>query len=120
MQNKPGLSRSVLVAAVVFVNGLSAQELQPVLSTASAKAIVAGCEVYAEERGINVAIAVVGAGDVLFAFQRMDRVVPGAGDFAIWKATSSSNFGLSSKQLAAIVKESPELAANCCNKQVGG
>jgi glc operon protein GlcG len=111
MQNKPRQFFSALLTVSFFVSSVVAQELRPVLSTASAKAIIAGCEAYAVDKGIDVAIAVTGPGDALVAFQKMDGVVPGAGDVAILKAISSSIFGLSSKQFATIVNEKPAMAA---------
>jgi len=96
---------------VCIASGVLAQDLKPVLTAASAKTIVSGCEAYARETGIDIAIAVTGPGDILVAFARTDGAVPGAGEVAIWKAKSSSNFGLSSKQLAEIAIESPGVAA---------
>ncbi len=104
------LCGSVIVAASILVSALFAQELRPVLSTASAKAIVAGCEAYARGKKIDVAVAVTGPGDMLVAFQRMDGAVPGAGDVAIWKAISSSIFGLPTKRLATIAEDDPAVA----------
>ncbi|NCF74334.1 MAG: heme-binding protein [Gammaproteobacteria bacterium] len=72
------------------VVGASAQEKRPTLDAETAKAIVEGCEHYAASNDIAVAIAVAGPGELLAALLRMDDVVPGAVEVAIWKARSSA------------------------------
>ena len=89
---------------------VDAQELQPVLTMASAKAIVAGCEAFAQKHELYIVIAVIGPGKSLAAFLRMDGALPGAGEVAIWKATSSAIFGMPSKDFAEIAKTNPSFA----------
>ena len=89
---------------------VDAQELQPVLTMASAKAIVAGCEAFAQKHELHIVIAVIGPGKSLAAFLRMDGALPGAGEVATWKATSSAIFGIPSKDFADTAKTNPSFA----------
>jgi uncharacterized protein GlcG (DUF336 family) len=103
----------VIIAITSIATGsrrVAAQELQPVLTMAAAKAIVVGCEAYAQKHELLIVIAVMGPGKSLAAFSRMDRALPGAGEVAIWKATSSAIFGLPSKDFAELAKTNPSLA----------
>ena len=70
----------------------SAQDMRAALSAASAKAIVAGCEAYAGEKGWRLNIAVHDQGNNLIAFLRMDGAPLGSIDIAQWKANSSAAF----------------------------
>jgi len=99
-----GLAMSIMLSVITY-----GQQLRPVLSAETAKRIVAGCELFAREHGLRVAIAVAGPGDELVAFLRVDGAVPGAGEFAIWKAKSSASLGLATAQLAELAKATPAL-----------
>lgn len=101
------LAISCLMAEIGTVR---AQELQPVLSAASSRAIVAGCEAYALEHKLLIAIAVMGPGKILVAFQRLDGAIYGAGEIAIWKAGSSAALGISSKEFGAMAESNPQIA----------
>ncbi len=100
-----GLVMSIALSVMAY-----GQELRPVLSAETAKKIVAGCERFAREHDLKLAIAVVGPGETLVAFLRVDGAVPGAGEFALWKARSSASLGLATAQLAALAKATPALA----------
>ena len=103
----PGVLSITILLSIV---GASAQEHRATLDAENAKAIVAGCERYASDSGISVAIAVVGPGGILTALLRMDGVVPGAVEVAIWKARSSSSLGMSTADLASLAEETPAIA----------
>jgi uncharacterized protein GlcG (DUF336 family) len=59
---------------------------------------------------IAVAIAVAGPGELLAALLRMDDVVPGAVEVAIWKARSSSSLGMSTADLADLAAKTPSIS----------
>jgi uncharacterized protein GlcG (DUF336 family) len=94
----------VLITILLSVVGASAQEKRPTLDAETAKAIVEGCE------HIAVAIAVAGPGELLAALLRMDDVVPGAVEVAIWKARSSSSLGMSTADLADLAAKTPSIS----------
>ncbi len=108
--------RSVFASGVVLITillsnvGASAQEKRPTLDAETAKAIVEGCERYAASNNIAVAIAVAGPGELLAAVLRMDGVVPGAVEVAIWKARSSSSLGMSTADLADLAAKTPSVS----------
>jgi uncharacterized protein GlcG (DUF336 family) len=99
----------VLITILLSVVGASAQEKRPTLDAETAKAIVEGCEHYAASN-IAVAIAVAGPGELLAALLRMDDVVPGAVEVAIWKARSSSSLGMSTADLADLAAKTPSIS----------
>lgn len=109
--------RSVFAPGVILLTillsnvGTSAQEKRPTLDAETAKAIVEGCERYAATNDLAVAIAVAGPGELLAAVLRMDGVVPGAVEVAIWKARSSSSLGMSTADLADLAEKTPSIAA---------
>jgi len=81
------------LGAVAVVAGVSvAQEMRAVLTSASAKKIVAACETYANQNGLKVNIAVMDQGKNLMAFLRMEGAPIGSIDIAQWKANSSAAF----------------------------
>jgi len=100
----------VLITILLSVVGASAQEKRPTLDAETAKAIVEGCEHYAASNDIAVAIAVAGPGELLAALLRMDDVVPGAVEVAIWKARSSSSLGMSTADLADLAAKTPSIS----------
>jgi len=101
----------IITAIVLSYVGASAQESRPSLDAKTAKIIVAGCERYAASNDLSVAIAVAGPGELLAAVLRMDGVVPGAVEVAIWKARSSSSLGMSTAELASLAAETPTIAS---------
>ncbi|MEM8636071.1 MAG: heme-binding protein [Pseudomonadota bacterium] len=104
-------SLAVFVIATSLHNTVSAQETQPVLSAASASAIVAGCDAYAKERGWEVNIAVMDQGRNLMAFLRMDGAPLGSLEISQWKANASSSFPRPTKGAADRARELPAIAA---------
>ncbi len=108
------VKRLTLVAtiAVLFSHSVTlvAQEMRPALTSSSAKIILSGCEEFARKHHLQVAIAVLDQGKNLVAFLRMDRTVPGAGDIALWKATSSALFGASTQEFEAFAKNNPTIS----------
>ena len=78
----------------------AAQEMRPALTTASAKAIIAGCEAFASEKGWRLNIAVFDQGKNLLAFLRMDGSQLGSVDIAQWKANAAAAFPRSTKGAA--------------------
>lgn len=90
---------------------VQAQEMRPVLTAASAKAIIAGCEAYAEDKGWNLNIAVLDQGRNMQAFLRMDGAPLGSIEIANWKANSTSSFPRATKGAADRAREFPALAA---------
>ena len=100
------------MAATATLTGISAaQETRPALTSASAKAIVAGCEAYALEKGWKLNITVLDQGRNLMAFLRMDGAVLGTIEISQWKANASASFAGPTKGSAERAKEFPALAA---------
>ena len=86
------MAASALCGLSVAGIAASAQDMRAALDAASAKAIVAGCEAYAGEKGWRLNIAVHDQGNNLIAFLRMDGSPLGSIDIAQWKANSSAAF----------------------------
>ncbi len=107
----PGRRFLLLVLTFVCCTQAGSQQLHPLLNDGTAKEIVAGCEEFARENGLNVAIAVMGPGELLKAFLLMDGAVDGAGDVAIWKARSSSLLGMSTAKQAELAEESQAITS---------
>lgn len=105
--------QSKIFAACMCASTLSvtanAQTMQPVLSSASAKTIVAGCEAYALESGLKINIAVLDQGKNLMAFLRMDGAPLGSIDIAMWKANGSAAFPRPTKVTAERAKTVPAI-----------
>ncbi len=87
----------------------SAQEMRPALTTASAKAIVAGCEVFARKKGWRLNIAVLDQGKNLMAFLRMDGAQLGSIDIAQWKANAAAAFPRPTKGAAESARTFPAI-----------
>lgn len=83
---------------------LNAQEMRPALTTALAKEIINGCEVFAGEKGWRLNIAVYDQGKNMLAFLRMDGSQLGSIDIAQWKANAASAFPRSTKGAADTAK----------------
>jgi len=105
-----GLATSVLSVGLVMVP-VAAQEMRPVLSSASAQAIVDGCRVYANDKGWNLNIAVLDQGRNLQAFLRMDDAPLGSIEIAQWKANATASFPRATKGTAERARDFPALAA---------
>lgn len=88
---------------------LNAQEMRPALTTASAKAIVAGCEAFAADKGWRLNISVFDQGKNLLAFVRMDGAQLGSIDIAHWKANAAAAFPRSTKGAADSARTFPAI-----------
>lgn len=97
---------TLLIAAV---GAADAQDMRAALSAASAKAIIEGCEAFADEKGWRLNIAVHDQGDNLIAFLRMDGAPLGSKDIAQWKANSSAAFPRASKVTADRARDFPAI-----------
>ncbi len=86
-----------------------AQEMRPALTAASAKAIVAGCEAYATDKGWRLNIAVFDQGKNLMAFLRMDGAQLGSVDIAQWKANAAAAFPRPTKGAAESAQTFPAI-----------
>ncbi len=102
---------TVIVAAAVVIAPAAAQQMRPILTAASAKAIVAGCEVFAEENDLKVNVTVLDQGRNLLAFLRMDGAPLGSIEISQWKANSTASFPRATKGAAERAREFPALAA---------
>lgn len=87
----------------------SAQEMRPALTAASAKAIVAGCEAFAAQKGWRLNIAVFDQGKNLQAFLRMDGAQLGSIDIAQWKANAAAAFPRPTKGAAESARTFPAI-----------
>lgn len=103
--------RSAIAACVALVAVLpaQAQDMRAVLTSASAKAIVAGCEAYALENKLKVNIAVLDQGKNLMAFLRMEGAPVGSIDIALWKGNSSAAFPAATKGRFERAKDFPAI-----------
>ena len=111
LDRKLNLVRAVVIIVLILSNwSASAQTLRPVLTTASAKAIVAACEEYANDKDLQVVIAVVDPGEDLVAYLRMDKVAPGTADIALWKAVSAAVFATSTKVFGELASKNPAIS----------
>lgn len=99
------------LASLVFAASAStgAQEMRPSLTTASAKAIVAGCEAFAAQKGWRLNIAVFDQGKNLMAFLRMDGSQLGSVDIAQWKANAAAAFPRPTKGAAETARTFPAI-----------
>jgi uncharacterized protein GlcG (DUF336 family) len=112
VMNKVFFSAAVACCAWVGVAApAGAQEMRPALTAASAKAIVAGCEAYALEKGWALNIAVLDQGRNMIAFLRMDGSLLGSLEISRWKANASASFQGPTKTAAERAKEFPAFAA---------
>ena len=106
--------KSILVCAEGFLaaaGSAAAQDMRPALTASSAKAIVAGCEAHALEKGWKLNIAVLDQGRNLIAFLRMDGAPLGSLEISQWKANASASFPGPTKGAADRAQEFPALAA---------
>lgn len=94
-----------LASALAATAPLAAQEMRPALTSASAKAIVLGCEAFAKDKGIKVAITVLDHGGDPAAFLRMDGVNLGPVDISRWKADAAASWAWPTRQMSEIVSK---------------
>jgi uncharacterized protein GlcG (DUF336 family) len=99
------------LAALALTAGAQAQDMRPVLSDASAQAVISGCVALAEEEGWNLAIAVYDTGADLKAFRRMDDTQLGSTGIAMWKGEAVANFPFPTGAMAEAVESTPALAS---------
>ncbi len=100
---------SALAGNLVLGIQASAQEMRPVLTTASAQAIVRGCQSFAAAKGWRLNIAVYDQGKNLMAFLRMDGSQLGSIDIAQWKANAAAAFPRSTKGAADSSRDFPAI-----------
>lgn len=103
---KIAIAAGMTLATIVPAN---AQEMRAVLTSASAKAIVAGCEAYALENNLKVNIAVLDQGKNLMAFLRMEGAPVGSIDIAMWKGNASAAFPRATKGTFERSKDFPAI-----------
>jgi len=82
--------------------------LRPVLSSATAMALVQSAVAHAQTLGIGIAVAVVDAGGAVQAMWRMDDVAPVVADFALDKAMTARML----KSATAALGERMEVSAS--------
>ncbi len=82
------------------------------LTTDTARAIVAAAEARANDLGVPVNIAVVDAGAHLKAFVRMDGAVLGSIDVALGKARTAALFETTSAAVGDYLAAAPNLEAS--------
>ncbi|NOX95632.1 MAG: heme-binding protein [Alphaproteobacteria bacterium] len=100
---------SAFVVSAMIVIPAVAQEMKPTLTAASAKAIISGCEAFAEENDLNVNIAVLDQGKNLVGFLRMDGAPLGSIEISQWKANATASFPRATKGAAERAREFPAL-----------
>lgn len=102
---------TVVFTAMISSGAAQAQEMRPALTAASAKAIIAGCEAFAEEKGWRLNIAVLDQGRNPVAFLRMDGAPLGSIEIAEWKANATASFPRATKGAAERAQDFPAVAA---------
>lgn len=96
--------------ALLAAAPLTAQELRPTVSVATAKKMADACEAKARTEGWKMIIAVVDEGANLKYFRRMDGAFLGSIKIAQLKANTAAAFPVSTKQLGEIAdKQVPAL-----------
>ena len=107
-------NRSLMIASVVTAAMLpltaDAQMQRPVLTAASAQAIVEGCRTHAQAKHQSHGIAVYDAGGNPVAILRMDGSSPGVLAFAMEKAKAAAMWGFATSGMAEAVKSTPGFA----------
>ena len=105
------MKKLIAILSGALIAGPSfAQDMQPVLITAQAEAIIDGCEAYAGDNGNSHAIAVTDLGGHLVAFLRMERNSAGVAAFSIEKAKAVSLWGFATSGMENAVKNVPGFA----------
>lgn len=93
----------------LLAGSVLAQDMRPALTTASAQAIIAGCQAFAVDKGWRLNIAVYDQGKNLMAFLRMDGAQLGSVDIAQWKANAAAAFPRSTKGASERAREFPAI-----------
>lgn len=93
----------LLAAAAVSLPALS-QELAERLTLASAKAIAAGCQGFAESNGLGVTVAVLDGGGDLKLLHRMENATFANVEIATMKARTPAGLGMSSQRMGEIAE----------------
>lgn len=106
----PTLKMATFVCALIGATaGTAAQDMRPALTTASASAIVEGCQAFAADKGWKLNIAVYDQGKNLIAFVRMDGAQLGSIDIAQWKANAAAAFPRPTKGASETAREFPAI-----------
>jgi uncharacterized protein GlcG (DUF336 family) len=87
----------------------SAQEARPVLTASTAQNIVSACQAWAEERGLNLVIAVYDQGVDLKAYLRMDEAHYASIAIAQWKGEGAAGLGRTSAALGSLAENNPAI-----------
>jgi len=105
-------ARVVLIAAGLALASqpLLAQDKKTVLNLETAKKIAAGCEAKAKAEGWKMNIAIMDDGGNLKYFLRQDGAYRGSIEVAQLKATTSSMFPFTTKQIGDLTKNIPGIA----------
>ena len=95
----------VLVFGALAPSRAAAQEAsRPTMTIAGAQALVAGCQAWAAENDLAFAVAVYDEGANLLAYGRMDGVLVGMGDVAMWKGEAAARSGLATSFHAVLTR----------------
>ena len=105
-------TRVVLLAAALALASqpLLAQDKKTTLNLDTAKKIAAACEARAKAEGWKMNIAILDDGGNLKYFQRMDGAYRGSIQVSQLKASTSSMFPFSTKQIGDIAQKIPGIA----------
>jgi glc operon protein GlcG len=90
------------VALVSLAAPVTAQEMRPTITVATAKKMADACEAKSRAEGWKMIISVVDEGGNLKYFRRMDGAYLGSIQIANLKANTAAAFPLSTKQLSDI------------------
>jgi len=96
------MSRRLLLAAALLGVPASAQTPRPVLDYASAARIRDTCLDYARAHNLRVAVIVLDNHGMPVTLAHMDGVSVGAGEIALWKATSAAKYGRATADTATM------------------
>ena len=105
------LAAAMAALAALALPSAVAQEARPALGAAAAKAIIAGCEAFAQEHDLRVNIMVLDQGRNPMAFLRMDGALLGSIEIAEWKANAAASFRRATKGMNERAREFPAYAA---------
>jgi glc operon protein GlcG len=103
-------SRLTILAALAAPAVAAAQPAEPMLTSALAEAIIAGCRTHATARRQSHAIAVVDSGGHLVAARRMEGNRAGIMDFSIEKAKAVAAWGFATAQMEESARATPGFA----------
>jgi uncharacterized protein GlcG (DUF336 family) len=86
------------------------------LSSAGARRLVEAATRYAHENGLAIAVAAVDLAGAPIALLRMDGVSASVSEFALDKAYTSANSGLTTQEFFAHMASEPSLLAGLSNR----